>query len=171
MIAEKQRRLIIITVLIVILPAALIALLNGTADPPENLGVRNGRLAACPQTPNCVSTQDAESSHAMEPIPLTGTAAQAMDQLRQLIEQQPRARVVTVDDQYLHAEFTSKIFRFVDDVEFLVDEAQQVIHFRSASRVGHSDLGANRRRMESIRTQFIRQTAASSGQEQSKNVF
>jgi uncharacterized protein (DUF1499 family) len=160
-----------VVALVVIIPVIAMGLMSGMARRPANLGVHHGRLAACPGTPNCVNTQAADPSCAIEPIQWTGTAEQAIGCLRQLIENQPRASVVTVDDQYLHAEFTSLFFRFVDDIEFFVDQDEGVIHFRSASRVGRSDLGANRRRMELIRTQFMRQAAASGEQEQSKNVF
>jgi len=65
-----------------------------------------------------------------------------------------RARVVTEDGCYIHVEFTSFVFRFVDDAEFLLDEAVKTIHVRSASRIGYSDLGVNRKRVEMIRSRF-----------------
>ena len=77
-----------------------------------------------------------------------------MEHLRQLIQQMPRSKVVKSTDTYLHAEFTSPLFRFVDDAEFSFDTKRDEIHFRSASRVGYSDLGANRDRMNAIREQF-----------------
>lgn len=73
-----------------------------------------------------------------------------MERLKSIVAGMPRAKVVSSTDRYLHAEFTSALFRFVDDVEFLIDPDAKQIHFRSASRVGYSDLGANRRRMEAI---------------------
>lgn len=145
---------------IVVAPAAALAIMSGLAKRPENLGVSNGQLAACPTSPNCVSTRAAEPPYAIAPIHFTGSGAEAITRLLGIIENQPRASIVTAEANYLHAEFTSRIFRFVDDVEFLVDEASQVIHFRSASRVGHSDLGANRRRMESIRVLFEQSNSA-----------
>ena len=65
-----------------------------------------------------------------------------------------RARIVAAEERYIHAEFTSALFRFVDDVEFLLDSETKTIHVRSASRVGYSDLGVNRRRVEEIRSRF-----------------
>jgi uncharacterized protein (DUF1499 family) len=62
----------------------------------------------------------------------------------------PRARVVEAGEDYIHAEFTTLLFRFVDDVEFAIDAGAKRVDFRSASRVGHSDLGTNRRRMEGL---------------------
>jgi uncharacterized protein (DUF1499 family) len=91
----------------------------------------------------------------MDPIPWTGTAAAAIERLTKIIAAAPRARVVAQDGPYLRAEFVTALFRFVDDVEFLVDEPHGVIHFRSASRVGYWDLGQNRRRLERLRRQFL----------------
>lgn len=122
-----------------------------TASAPTNLGVQNGRLAKCPPSPNCVSTQAEDESKRMPAIPFEGTAAQAVEKIKTAIATHfSRAKLVSEDDHYLHYEFTSLIFRFVDDVEFLVDDDRGEIHFRSASRVGHSDLGANRKRMQKI---------------------
>jgi uncharacterized protein (DUF1499 family) len=121
---------------------------------PPNLGINGGRLAPCPDKPNCVCTQACDERHRIEPLTYAGTAEEAMARLRAVLTTRPRVRIVTQTDTYLHAECTSLIFRFVDDVEFLIDHAAKVIHFRSASRVGHSDLGVNRRRMEEIRNSF-----------------
>lgn len=121
---------------------------------PDTLGAANGRLAPCPPTPNCVCTQCDDAEHGMEPLHFQGDPAAALERLRTIVTGLPRTRIVTDRDGYLHVEFTSLIFRFVDDVEFLVEPATRTIHFRSASRVGRSDLGVNRRRMEEIRRQF-----------------
>jgi uncharacterized protein (DUF1499 family) len=74
-----------------------------------------------------------------------------MKELTVIVQTFPRTSVITVSDSYLHAEFTSLIFRFVDDVEFVIDNDAKVIHVRSASRLGTSDLGVNRKRVEEIR--------------------
>jgi uncharacterized protein (DUF1499 family) len=113
--------------------------------------VTNGRLAVCPASPNCVSTQATDAEHRMQPIPLTGSADEAMQRIQAVVAKMPRTKIVTAEDNYLHVEFQSALFRFVDDVEFLIDPDEQLIHFRSASRVGHSDFGVNRRRMEQFR--------------------
>jgi uncharacterized protein (DUF1499 family) len=83
-------------------------------------------------------------------IPLTGPPDAARARLAALVERHPRARIVTVDSVYLHAEFRSRLFGFIDDVEFRLDPAAHAIHFRSASRLGRGDLGANRRRMHAL---------------------
>ncbi len=119
-----------------------------------DLGVRHGQLTPCPSTPNCVCTHSEDVRHQIEPLSSSGTAADAITAIRRLLEQMPRVRLVTQTDTYLHAEFATAVFRFIDDVEFYVDETAGVVHFRSASRVGYSDLGVNRRRMEGIREKF-----------------
>lgn len=81
---------------------------------------------------------------------MIGDSADVLSRLRAVVSAIPRAKIVTADENYLHVEFTSALFRFVDDVEFFVDREQRVIHFRSASRVGRSDLGVNRQRMQAI---------------------
>ena len=90
----------------------------------------------------------------MEPISFEGSSDEAMQRIKDLVAKMPRTKIVTVEDNYLHVEFRSALFRFVDDVEFLIDSESQIIHFRSASRVGHSDFGVNRGRMEQIRKAF-----------------
>jgi uncharacterized protein (DUF1499 family) len=126
-----------------------------SAKPPSNLGVHNGRLTECPESPNCVASNDAAESQRMEAIVFSGSAAEATGKLKKTIQRTfSRAKLVDEDGGYLRYEFTSLIFRFVDDVEFLVDDGAKLIGFRSASRVGHSDLGANRRRMKKISQEF-----------------
>lgn len=158
---------LLIVGLVGVSPVVGLAALSLSAARPSNLGVREGRLAPCPDRPNCVSTQTESSSQRMAPLPYQGDPAEALGKIRRIVVGQPRAAVVTSTDDYLHAEFRSWIFRFVDDVEFLVDRSARVIHFRSASRVGHSDWGVNRQRMERIREAFLAGTPslAESGDE------
>lgn len=118
------------------------------------LGVRAGKLAPCPRTPNCVSSQETDAGHGIAPFGYQGTAAEARRRLMQIVAGMPRARLVVERDDYLRYEFTSLIFRFVDDVEFWMDDVNKTIHLRSASRVGRSDWGVNRQRIETIRAAF-----------------
>jgi uncharacterized protein (DUF1499 family) len=90
----------------------------------------------------------------VEPIAFDGSAKDALEALRRVVAGLPNTQIVTRGDGYLHAECSSRVFRFVDDVEFLVDRERQVIHCRSASRVGYYDFGVNRRRIEEIRRRF-----------------
>jgi uncharacterized protein (DUF1499 family) len=115
-------------------------------------------LAACPDSPNCVSTLSPpeDSRHSIAPYRYSRATSDARALLKTVIAGLPRTRLVEEEDGYLHYEFTSLLLRFVDDVEFLFDEAAKTIHFRSASRVGYGDLGVNRRRMEDIRSRLER---------------
>ena len=140
-----------IFVLSLIFLAGLIVM-SMTAARPSHLGARDGRLAPVPDSPNCVSTMTEKPSYGIDPVNVSGLD-QPMEKLKAAIESAiPRANLVTDDGNYLHYEFTSLVFRFVDDGEFLLDEQRKVIDFRSSSRVGYSDMGANRKRMEKIRS-------------------
>ena len=143
-----------ILIAIALLPILGLATLSLMSRRPNNLGIHNGQLADCPPTPNCVSTTATRESQLMDPIPYDGTADEARARLVEILAAQPRTKIVTEQPAYLHAEWTTGLFRFVDDVEFLIDEQEKIIHFRSASRIGHSDLGENRRRMEQISRAF-----------------
>jgi uncharacterized protein (DUF1499 family) len=113
--------------------------------------VRNARLAPCRRTPNCVSSQadPADAEHYIAPIPFRGDAMAAV--LR-AVRQMPRTTVVSQDQNYLYAEFRTRLMRYVDDVEFFHDDKAGVIHVRSASRLGRRDFGVNRKRMEELRS-------------------
>lgn len=119
--------------------------------PPRVLGLIQGSLADCPASPNCVCSTASRVEQQIAPLTFTGDPGAALDRLAALLATFPRTQVVKRTDLYLHATSTSLIFRFVDDVEALVDPAAGVIHLRSASRVGYSDLGVNRQRMEALR--------------------
>ena len=118
---------------------------------PQNLGHGTGRLAPCKSTPNCVSSQadPKDEEHYIAPISLKGDPIAAV---RKAVESLPRTTVVQVEPDYLYAEFRSKLMGFVDDVEFYCDG--KAIQVRSASRLGYSDLGVNRKRIEAIREAF-----------------
>ena len=120
---------------------------------PDYLGVKDGSLARCKRTPNCVSSQadPGDAEHYIAPIAFKGGADRAMAAVRKAVEGMARATVIRSEANYLYAEFRSKLMGFVDDVEFLFDEAAGVIHVRSASRLGRRDFGVNRERIEALR--------------------
>ena len=136
-------------------PLLSMVLISCQSVRPANLGTHDGKLGPCPSSPNCVSSQSSDDAHRISPLTYSGPAADAMKKLTVVIQTFPRTSVITVSESYLHAEFTSAIFRFVDDLEFLVDDTAKVIHVRSASRMGYSDLGVNRKRVEEIRLQWL----------------
>jgi uncharacterized protein (DUF1499 family) len=121
---------------------------------PDTLGVKDGKLAACPGTPNCVSSQATDAEHKVDAIAYFAPAAEVMEKLKSVVTNMERATVIEEGSNYLYAEFTSGLMGFVDDVEFYIDDAAKVIHVRSASRLGQSDLGVNRKRVEEIRSKL-----------------
>ncbi|MCX5739852.1 MAG: DUF1499 domain-containing protein [Proteobacteria bacterium] len=108
-------------------------------------------LAPCPNRPNCVSSLAGDTSHLVEPLALRVPVERAWPQLRDAVALLPRTRIVESGDGYLRAEATSRLFRFVDDLEVLHVPGTARIDVRSASRAGYSDLGVNRARVESLR--------------------
>ena len=139
------------------------AVMSATSRRPKTLGLRDGQLAPCPDSPNCVSTQADREHQQMDTIPLTIDAAEAMLALKRVVSAMPRTQIITADERYLHVEFTSALFRFVDDVEFFIDRDPRAIHFRSASRAGRSDFGVNRKRMQAVVAAFQRETSRHEG--------
>jgi len=126
---------------------ATFGLAGCAGEVPAGLGLTEGRLAPCPDSPNCVSSQAESGYAAMEPIDLDIPAQEAEELLLAALRKMDRVEVVAVKPGYIHAEARSSIFGFVDDVEFAIDEADGVIHYRSASRMGYGDMNANRERM------------------------
>jgi uncharacterized protein (DUF1499 family) len=149
---KKGRMMLRLGILIPVSFVAFVIMFNQHSIPRANLGVHNGKLAPCPDSPNCVCSQSTDAGHLIEPLRYTKSAAEAMVVLKEVVQQQKRTTIITETTNYLHVEFRSALFRFVDDVEFLVED--KVIQVRSASRVGYSDLGVNRKRVETIRREF-----------------
>ena len=133
------------------------SLFSFSGTPPTDLGINGGQLKGCPDTPNCVCSQAPadDTEHVIASFSYSGSAKAAIDRLKQVIEGMERSKINQVSDDYLYAEFSSKLMGFVDDVEFYASPGESVIHTRSAARLGKSDLGANRKRTEEIRRQFI----------------
>lgn len=117
---------------------------------PENLGVNQNRLAPCPDTPNCVSSYASDPEHTIDPLTYASNQAAAMDALEQTLRDLPRSQIVTREEGYMHAVLRSRMMGFFDDLEFYVSEPG-VIQMRAAARLGQSDMGANRRYIETIR--------------------
>jgi len=124
-----------------------------SGGPPSNIGLQDGKLSPCPSSPNCVSTQSSDPQHKIEALSFRGSKAQTMAAVVAVVGKMKRTTIITQREDYLHVEYRTKM-GFVDDVEFFLDEAHQTVHFRSASRVGYSDLGVNRKRMEDFTTLY-----------------
>lgn len=123
---------------------------------PEGLGLREGRLAPCPSSPNCVSSEATDPGHRVEAFVVEGEMEPAWSGLRRWLEEQDRVQITVDEADYLHAVFTTPLLRFRDDVEFHARPERGEIAVRSASRVGYGDLGANRKRVEAIRAELAR---------------
>lgn len=124
-----------------------------TGQRPENLGIHNGRLTDCPSKPNCISSQAEDEKHVLTPFRYQGEKKAAFERLKKIIRSVERMTIVAETDNYVHIECKSKIMGFVDDLEFFFPK-EKIIHIRSASRIGYSDLGVNRKRVEYLRELF-----------------
>ncbi len=119
------------------------------------LGIKDGRLSDCPASPNCVSSQSNDPEKRMPSLPFINDLDNSRQIIQTIVESMSRSKIIAVQEDYLHVEFRSAIFRFVDDVEFVFDKEESTIHFRSASRTGYSDLGVNRKRMTAISEKYL----------------
>jgi len=119
---------------------------------PKNPGVNNGMLLPCPSSPNCVSSQATEERHRIAPLSFSTDPDSAFLLLRQILSSRKDTKIMAVEADYLRVEFHTTFF--TDDGEFLLDRNAKAIHVRSASRIGYSDFGKNRSRMEEIRRHF-----------------
>jgi uncharacterized protein (DUF1499 family) len=156
MVIVKWAIIIIAVVVIAGLLAGQLGLLKGT--PPTNLGVHEGKLKPPAKTPNSVTSQASlypdhpQRSYAdIAPLPGNGDPEATLDRIASIVEAMDGAKIVKKEPGYLYAQFTSRLMKYVDDAEFWLDSAAGVIQVRSASRLGSSDLGVNRKRIEFIR--------------------
>jgi uncharacterized protein (DUF1499 family) len=138
-----------------VLLLACLPLISCSGKPPANLGIANSKLAPCPDSPNCLSSDAHDSEHKTPPFQIAGASSDAWAAAREIVAALPRTRIVNETPDYLHAECRSGVFRFVDDLELHLRPADEIIAVRSASRVGHSDFGVNQRRIKAIRAALV----------------
>ena len=148
-------------VIVAIIGIMFIALSIASRKQPE-LGLHNGQLRPCPSSPNCVCSERQVEAAFIEPLTYPATAEEAWRSAKQAIVENGGS-IVSEEKGYLHARYVTPLMRYVDDVELRLDTNNRVIHIRSASRVGHSDLGANRQRVERIRIELEKQSHALKG--------
>lgn len=141
-----------ITGRIIVVTIGLLGMLGCAGERPHNLGSQDGRLASCPSSPNCVSSQADDERHRIAPLTFSGDPDTAFIRLKLVLERRGDTTIIEDKPGYLSVELRTTLF--VDDGEFLLDRSRSAIQVRSASRLGYSDLGKNRSRMEEIRTQF-----------------
>ena len=132
-------------------------LLTGCVSVKPLLGINNAKLKECPNTPNCVSSMTDDPAYYIEPIIITGTQKEIKKEIISVVNSLENTNIIISEDNYIRVEVHSNFFHFIDDVEFYFPETKSediVIHVRSASRVGYSDLGVNRERIELIRSKL-----------------
>lgn len=137
------------TILIILLFGSILSSCSDEKLPL--VGIRESRLTPCPDSPNCVSSQGSDRAYTVEPLTYDSEAEKIIADLKAVVGSMKGATIVSKSAVYLHVEFQSDVFRFIDDVEFMVDDMAKVVHVRSASRVGYYDFGINRKRLEKIR--------------------
>ena len=144
--------IISIVIVVFVISAVLLTVLSCASNPP-NVQLADGRLRACPKSPNCVSSESDSPGSRIEPLTFKAPPEKAWGDLKETMREMG-GKIEEEHDGYLWATFTSRVFRFVDDVEFRMVSTDGIIHVRSGSRKGYSDLGVNRRRVEKLRTIF-----------------
>ncbi len=135
-----------------IMSIGLLGILGCAGERPTDLGARDGLLSSCPASPNCVSSHAADERHKIGALTFSGDPDTAFARLKLVLGRRGDTTIIEEKPGYLRVELRTTLF--VDDGEFLLDRTRGVIHIRSASRLGYSDLGKNRSRMEEIRTQL-----------------
>ncbi|MFT6068504.1 MAG: hypothetical protein ACJAT2_002285 [Bacteriovoracaceae bacterium] len=132
----------------------ILILASCSAPRPNNLGITEGKLSSCPDKPNCVSSfASKEDEHYLPAIQVISNKERAHLKISGILSKNSSAKIISSTPDYIHAEYTSSVFKFVDDVEFYFG-LDKLVHFRSASRTGRSDLGVNKKRIEEIRFKF-----------------
>ena len=156
MVVLKRLSIALIIVVMAAIGAGQAGLFQGTA--PNDLGVRDGRLKPPSDTENSVTSQASlypdhpQRAYAdIAPLPLRGDGPATMTKLAAVVAAMEGAKIVRSDPDYLYAQYTTRLMKYVDDVEFWYDPTANVIQVRSASRVGRGDMGVNRKRIESVR--------------------
>lgn len=145
---------IVLIILVVLVLSGFIGffVLGLMSQSGEAGGLVGGRLAKCPDKPNCVCTEfEADLTHYTEPVLISRSDTSGVLSGLKTVIQEMGGKVQKEDSQYLAATFTSSFFRFVDDLEIRIDLDQKTIHMRSSSRVGHSDRGVNKKRIERLK--------------------
>ena len=141
-----MKKLVYIIILVLITGVVTMRVIENNTAP--KLGVVNGELKPLGSRPNSVSTQTDQKSKLVKSIAFEGEVNEQMANIAKVLAEMPGASIKQQDDDYVYAVFTSSLMRFKDDVEVFIDAQEKRVHFRSASRVGYSDLGVNRKRYE-----------------------
>ncbi len=135
--------------------ALILFIVNGCSGKrPDEIGMGPSGLGGCPKSPNCVSSEAKDEQHAIRPFRIKGESDVSWPLVRDEIASMPGWVIVKATDNYIHVECKSRIFRFVDDLELYFNSSSGIVSIRSASRIGYFDFGANRRRVELLRSEL-----------------
>lgn len=145
-------KLLIVASVLVLVVVVFMAMKNTRT--PSGLGLFDGRLAPVPKSPNAVSSQTDDATKRVAPFPFKGSLENTRTEIKKALEAYGNIVVQSEKANYLHAVSTTKWLRFKDDLEFLFDETARMVHFRSASRVGYSDLGMNKKRYQALMKRY-----------------
>lgn len=143
----------------VTLAVGMVFMVGCSGTSPSTIGLAEKGLKDCPNRPNCVSSKATDKERFVEPFSYACQKDVAFEALIRIVSGQKRATIVEKTGDYIHVEFRSKLFRFVDDVEFYLPDDEPVVHLRSASRLGYSDMGVNRKRVDLLRNLFMDATS------------
>ena len=139
---------------------SLMSLLSCSGHRPSNLGIHNNQLTACPTSPNCVSSDAFDDGHKVAAFHFNAATTDIWQKIKTSVQDLPRTKIITQTEDYLHAECSSAAFGFVDDLELHLRTTDGIIAVRSASRLGYSDFGVNRKRIETLRSSLKEQGIA-----------
>jgi uncharacterized protein (DUF1499 family) len=145
----------ILGVIIVLILLMVVKMIVDNNKTPKTIGVNNGKLAAMPNSPNAVSSQATEKEKKVEPLEFKGDIDESKEAILEIIKSMGNVNIIENKEDYIYAVFTTEKMKYKDDVEFYFDKKSKVIHFRSASRVGYSDMGLNKQRYEDIKKVYI----------------
>ncbi|MFT5701967.1 MAG: hypothetical protein ACI8ZB_004871 [Desulforhopalus sp.] len=146
-----------LSIILIILTLLAITLILKNNSTPRNIGVTNGALSPVPSTPNAVSSQTSDKGRQVAPLPFRQDLLESITTINKILEEFEYIEIVKVEKNYIHAISTTKTMHFHDDIEFFFDERTKLIHFRSASRIGYSDMGVNRKRYNLLKNAYVEQ--------------
>jgi uncharacterized protein (DUF1499 family) len=140
----------VLLVIVVVVVIAGLQMLMSNNVVPKNMGVKNGLFSPLSKSPNGVSSQSTEENYYVEPLPMKDDFTSTKKALLKAVETYGNSKVITEENNYIHVVFTTSKMKFKDDLELYINELEKVVHYRSASRVGYSDMGLNRQRYNAI---------------------
>lgn len=147
---------IVLIVLGVLIVVGFIVLYRQNLTPNIELGVKEGMFTEIPESPNAVSTQTSQTDKLVEPIAFIGTLEESKEAFKKALTEYSGIKIIEETDFYLYAVATTSLMRYKDDIELYFDQDSQLIHYRSASRVGYSDMGLNKTRYEALKKLYIK---------------